>query len=263
MLRRRSMDLGCWLRAGSLVGRHGGSPLLLSWCLPPRNGVVGAGKFDVLANLEQDNAGGVGTKTPLALDNSVLAPTTAPLLATVESHFGGDVMDHGKVSVYDGEKRILLQGSGSAWKGFSVGEHVSVDGGEMASSEVVVPVRGSLDPNAHVDVYVVESGEELDSVADSGRRASAGIGLMNLKYNMRLQVGKGGARKGEQTRKKASGHASNKVQLGEWIGGLETELSDSGGEKIVSAPAGDILQKNSDANVYWRKNNAFLKKSDH
>ncbi|KAK8579843.1 hypothetical protein V6N13_143007 [Hibiscus sabdariffa] len=158
-------------------------------------------------------------------------------------------MEHREVPVQNNDKQILLHGSSSAGKGSSVGEHVRVGRCEVASSKVVVHVRVSLDPKAHVVVHVVEPGKDLEPLTSSGHRASVGVGLSNLKSTMRLQVGKGGNMKGDQARKKASGHTPSKVQLGEWIRGLETELSHSGGEKVVSALAGDNSQRKPDANV--------------
>ncbi|KAK8563979.1 hypothetical protein V6N13_005804 [Hibiscus sabdariffa] len=110
---------------------------------------------------------------------------------------------------------------------------VVVGVGKVVSSEKIVHVRVSLDPEAHVAVHVIELGKELASLSGSGRCSSTGVGLSSLNNNMLLPIGKGWERKGDQARKKASGRISHKVQLGEWIGRLKTELSDSGGEKLA------------------------------
>ncbi|KAK8579842.1 hypothetical protein V6N12_070146 [Hibiscus sabdariffa] len=48
-----------------------------------KQGVVGAGKFDVLVTLEPEFVGGVGTKVPPTMGNNVPESTTSPLMADV------------------------------------------------------------------------------------------------------------------------------------------------------------------------------------
>ncbi|KAK8517202.1 hypothetical protein V6N12_032399 [Hibiscus sabdariffa] len=117
--------------------------------------------------------------------------------------------------------------------------------------------------SAHKVVHVVEPGKEPPSLPGSGRRTSTGAGLSSLRNNVRVPTSKGGERKGDQARKKGNGRMPSKVQLGEWLGGLEAEISASEGTKSVSALVGYELQQKSDSNVQWRKNTVFLLKYDH
>ncbi|KAK8484763.1 hypothetical protein V6N13_092488 [Hibiscus sabdariffa] len=109
----------------------------------------------------------------------------------------------------------------------------------------------------------VSAGKEPPSLPGSGRRTSTGAGLSSLRNNVRVPTSKGGERKGDQARKKGNGRMPSKVQLGEWLGGLEAEISASEGTKSVSALVGYELQQKSDSNVQWRKNTVFLLKYDH
>ncbi|KAK8500919.1 hypothetical protein V6N11_013572 [Hibiscus sabdariffa] len=155
---------------------------------------MGAGKFDALASLEPEIEGDAEMEAPPAPGINVLEATCSSLMVSVESQLGCTEMEHGKEQVVDeiqhGDKRILLQGLGSAGKVLNVSEHESIKGGEVAVSEVVVPVRSSLDPKAHVAGHVVEPSKGLVSFNGLGRRASTGVGVANSKSNMRLQVGK-------------------------------------------------------------------------
>ncbi|KAK8699834.1 hypothetical protein V6N13_018246 [Hibiscus sabdariffa] len=196
--------------------------------------VVGVGKFDVLASLESKSEGGEDMVAPPA--PGVTVPKSA------SSHL------------------VANEGSGSTRRVSSVSKNECVGVGEVVSSEKIVPVRVSLNPKAHMVVHVVEPGKELPSLSGSGRQTSSGVSLPNLRNNMPLTSGKGGESKSDPVRKKTSGRSTSKVQLGEWIENLGTELSVSGGEKSVPAVVEDELQRKSI--VQWRKNTIFLTGSD-
>ncbi|KAK8983157.1 hypothetical protein V6N11_057911 [Hibiscus sabdariffa] len=134
----------------------------------------------------------------------------------------------------------------------TLSEHESASARKVVSSELVVPVRVYLDPKAHVVVRVVETRKDLLPLSSSGHLSSTGAGLSQLKPSIRLPTGKGGEKKGDQARKKASGRSSSKIQLGEWIGGLDVEFVNSGGENISSALAEDGLKKKAESTVQWR-----------
>ncbi|KAK9006574.1 hypothetical protein V6N11_018911 [Hibiscus sabdariffa] len=190
---------------------------------------VSAGKFDVLANLTFDIDAIEETVDPPAFSTTILEANTLSLVTNVPNR---EVIKNDKSLMVgelpNGDKRNFLQGSSSTRMASPMSEHENTGVDKVVSSEMVVPVQVSLDLKAHVVVRVVETGR---------------------------------GEKGDQIRKKASGCSSSKVQLGEWIGGLEAEILDNGGEKPISALVGDDLPKKPEASVQWRKNTAFSTKS--
>ncbi|KAK9031250.1 hypothetical protein V6N11_032636 [Hibiscus sabdariffa] len=162
-----------------------------------------------------------------------------------------------------GEKQSLLQGSSSIGMDSIAHEQVSVGASKVVSSEMVVPVRVSLDPKSHVAVRVVDTDKDLVSLPRSGRRAFSGVGLSQLKPAIRFPTGKGGEKKGNHGRLKASGCGSSKLRLGEWIDGLDAALVVNGQDKSSSAILEDGLNKEAVSTVQWHKNTAFSTKSGH
>ncbi|KAK8574463.1 hypothetical protein V6N12_062156 [Hibiscus sabdariffa] len=161
-----------------------------------------------------------------------------------------------------GKERIILQGSDSVGGNSHVNELASVGGSEVVSLDKVVPVRVSLDPKAHVAVQVVEPGLKMDATIILSRRATMSVGVASVKNNARLQVRKGGDKKGDPVRKKKGGHGTPTVQLGEWIGELEHELDDNGKEKSAITSTGNSLQRKVGANVQWHTNTVFSSKQN-
>ncbi|KAK8627946.1 hypothetical protein V6N13_063661 [Hibiscus sabdariffa] len=180
---------------------------------------VSAGKFDVLANLTFDIDAIEETVDPPAFSTTILEANTLSLVTNVPNR---EVIKNDKSLMVgelpNGDKRNFLQGSSSTRMASPMSEHENTGVDKVVSSEMVVPVQVSLDLKAHVVVRVVETGR---------------------------------GEKGDQIRKKASGCSSSKVQLGEWIGGLEAEILDNGGEKPISALVGDDLPKKPEASVQW------------
>ncbi|KAK8691619.1 hypothetical protein V6N13_075120 [Hibiscus sabdariffa] len=128
---------------------------------------------------------------------------------------------------------------------------------------MVVPVQVSLDPKSHVAVRVVDTDKDLAPLPRSGRRASSGAGLLQLKPTIRLPTSKGGEKKGDHGRLKASGRGSFKLRLGEWIDGLDAALVVNGQDKSSSVIVEDGLNKEAVSTVQWHKNTAFSTKSGH
>ncbi|KAK9041950.1 hypothetical protein V6N11_017036 [Hibiscus sabdariffa] len=159
--------------------------------------LVGAGKFDVLSHLEADVDGAEGMRSVILNDDSLVAGERVK-----------------------GGKRSLLQGSSSIGMDSIAHEQGSVGASKVVSSEMVVPVRVSLDPKFHV----ADTDKGLVPLPRSGRRASSGAGLSQLKPAIWLPTGKGGEKKGDHGRLKASGRGSSKLRLGEWIDGLDAAL---------------------------------------
>ncbi|KAK9026673.1 hypothetical protein V6N11_039507 [Hibiscus sabdariffa] len=226
------------------------------------NTVVSNGKFDVLAQLEADADGGEER-------------STSPMLSTSEPVFKGRLMEtdgKGRSAILEetavvpseclqGEIRPLLQGSSSMDMGSNVHAHRSVAASKVASDGIVVPVPVTIDPKAHVAVRVVEMGKELAPLSRLGRRGYTGAGLAQMKPVIRLPNAKGGEKKGDSGRLKATGCGSSKVRLGEWIGGLDAALVVDGLAKANLAADGS--HKEGEVNVQWHHNTAFSTKSSN
>ncbi|KAK8685007.1 hypothetical protein V6N13_041018 [Hibiscus sabdariffa] len=200
-----------------------------------RQGVKKIGKFDVLASLETEVDGDVERAISRDLGTYGSDVVACTLVAGVDNLVTEAAMDQVVDAGCHGDERIILQGLGSVGKVSHANERVSVGGSEVVSSDVVVPVRVSLDPKAHVAVQVVEPGKKMDVLNTPSRRVSADDGVVSVKNNPRLQ-------------------------LGEWIGELEHELDDNGKEKSVTVLTGDSSQRKSGANVQWRSNTVFSSK---
>ncbi|KAK9009825.1 hypothetical protein V6N11_036349 [Hibiscus sabdariffa] len=190
-----------------------------------RQGVKKIGKFDVLASLETEVDGDVERAISRDLGTYGSDVVACTLVAGVDNLVTEAAMDQVVDAGCHGDERIILQGLGSVGKVSHANERVSVGGSEVVSSDVVVPVRVSLDPKAHVAVQVVEPGKKMDVLNTPSRRVSADDGV-----------------------------------LGEWIGELEHELDDNGKEKSVTVLTGDSSQRKSGANVQWRSNTVFSSK---
>ncbi|KAL4366343.1 hypothetical protein GQ457_05G016040 [Hibiscus cannabinus] len=189
------------------------------------NMIESNGKFDVLAQIEADADGCEGR-------------SISPILSASESVSNGRMLDvDGKrqsamlevVSMVpsersQGENRQLLRGTSSMNVGSSAQELANIEASKVASAGMVVPVSVTLDPKAHVSVRVVEPGKELAPLPRPSRRAYTGAGLAQMKPAIHLPSAKGGEKKGDIGRLKASGRGSSKVRLGEWIGGLDATL---------------------------------------
>ncbi|KAK8672781.1 hypothetical protein V6N13_111142 [Hibiscus sabdariffa] len=225
-----------------------------------RQGVKKIGKFDVLASLETEIDGDVERAVSRDLGTYGSDVVARTLVADVDNLVTEAAMDQVVDAGCHGDERIILQGSSSVGKVSHANERVSVGGSEVVLSDVVVPVRVSLDPKAHVAVQVVEPVKKMDVLNTPSHRVSAGDGVVSVKNNARLQVRKGGDKKGDQVWKKKGGHCSHNVQLGEWIRELEHELDDNGKEKSVTVLTGDSSQRKPGANVQWRSNTVFSSK---
>ncbi|KAK8627526.1 hypothetical protein V6N13_135135 [Hibiscus sabdariffa] len=197
-----------------------------------RQGVRQQGKFDILASLEAGIDGDVERIGSRELGTVGSDEDTRNLVIGVDSLVTDAAMDQ-----VAGKERIILQDSDSVGEKSHAHELASVGGSDVVSPDMVVPVRVSLDPKAHVAVQVVESGMKMDVMNVPSRRATTSVSVASVKNNARLQ-------------------------LGEWIGELEHELDDSGKEKSVTVLTGDSSQRKPGANVQWRTNTVFSSKQN-
>ncbi|KAK8575672.1 hypothetical protein V6N12_063339 [Hibiscus sabdariffa] len=227
-----------------------------------QNNLVGAGKFAVLSQLEADVDGAEGMIDLPTL--SAMGPEINARSLETDGQQRSVILNADSLVTserLEGEEQTLLQGSSSIGMDSIAYEHGSVGAIKVVSSEMVVPVRVSLDPKSHVAVRVVEPGKELGPLPRSGRRTSTGVGLSQLKPALQLPTGKGGEKKGDHGRLTSSGRGSSKIRLGEWIDGLDAALVVNGRDKSSSAKTEDGLNKEAESTVQWHKNIVFLIKS--
>ncbi|KAK9029145.1 hypothetical protein V6N11_026268 [Hibiscus sabdariffa] len=228
--------------------------------------MIGACKFDVLANTDDTGAGDDDIIEVPGQDVAARNSGSSPVCAVEGTRVVSTLVEN-KLPMVGGERtegdnRVMLHGSGSSKKVSNVSETAGIGAGEVISAGTIVPVRVSLDPKAHTAVCVVESGKEVPVHSIARRRASSRVGLNSMRLSPRVPVGKGGERKGDPGRKKATSRSNSKVPLGGWIEGLSAELSIDGGEHIGLAVVGDKVEGVADSPVQWRKNSSFLSKSD-
>ncbi|KAK8635840.1 hypothetical protein V6N13_004555 [Hibiscus sabdariffa] len=131
-------------------------------------------------------------------------------------------------------KPVLLRGSGSGSSGTNSTEGVVVSSSNVASLDVIVPSRVSLNPKDHVAVRVLERGS-----------------------NQRVSGGKVVERKGGLNQKKPDAKPTSKVALGEWIGDLEKELARLEKQRPLASTICSAPTEAVDTGVQWRENTAF------
>ncbi|KAK8633029.1 hypothetical protein V6N13_013883 [Hibiscus sabdariffa] len=228
---------------------------------------VEPGRFAALSNIESEVL--VGEE-----------PIAHPVMAHLESG-GGSVPSktsglelaakrqvlvqkrNGDIWVSSGDpKHVLLRGSGSGISGMNSLDEVVERNSSVASLDVVVPSRVSLDPKDHVAVRVLERGNELSPKTGPSRRGSSGSGTL-LKGSQRIVGGKGMERKGGLNRKKAETKVTSKVVMGEWIGNMEKELVEIEQQQTPALVIGSDPTADVDAGVQWRENTAFGKDLQH
>ncbi|KAL4323711.1 hypothetical protein GQ457_11G030340 [Hibiscus cannabinus] len=176
--------------------------------------MVGAGKFDVLANLD-DTVVGEEDIVELPVQDVAARSSGSSLVGAAEIiQVECNLVENKSPMIVgartEGDNRVMLQGSGSSRKVSAVSETAGIGVGEVISAGTIVPVRVSLDPKAHTTICVVEPGKEVSSHSVAGRRTSSGVGLANMRSSPRVPVGKGGEKKGDQGRKKANGRSNSK-----------------------------------------------------
>ncbi|KAK9027888.1 hypothetical protein V6N11_067709 [Hibiscus sabdariffa] len=218
-----------------------------------------SGKFSVLATLERDLR---DVQEPSVEDTGVgsVSKALSVLNEGMEASMSQRIIVEGSVpDTRSGRPSVeLVNGSGSNSKALQVRENVVIERFDVASSERIVPARVSLNPEAHMDVHVLDNGREKVQSLGRGHRNSVGDGTSGPKVNPRKPIHTSGDKKNMPNRRKSVGHSSSKVMLGEWIGDLENELLRNGKSTDASPAVNQVERRESlGSNMQWRDNTTF------
>ncbi|KAK9042626.1 hypothetical protein V6N11_017693 [Hibiscus sabdariffa] len=129
---------------------------------------------------------------------------------------------------------------------------------EVASSEVVIPVKSTLDQSKHQAVKVVDKGMNRTIHENNGRilpvSIRGGSPAMNSKNN---SMSKGISKKGINTKKKST-NLPPKPVLAEFVSAMTTELNRASNTRDTTG----VVQQNEliegTNQVHWRDNSSFL-----
>ncbi|KAL4277927.1 hypothetical protein GQ457_03G002210 [Hibiscus cannabinus] len=218
--------------------------------------MAGSGMFDIMSTIKhEDELQEVQPPQKIVFENETHLENVVEQDGILA---GGDKLDSlvDPVEVRDDGKRVVI-GSESLSSASKEVEESLIGNLEVASTDMVIPAKVSLNTKSHVAVRVLERGVTLNSKTVPNRRSDAGGNLLAPRISNQAHVGKKVDRKGSFNRKKTDSRSSSKVVLGEWLGQMERDLDRSQFQNAVSAAPQDAPSTTVDSEVVWRENTSF------
>ncbi|KAL4367934.1 hypothetical protein GQ457_05G017930 [Hibiscus cannabinus] len=215
--------------------------------------MVVSGMFDILSTMEQeDGLQEVQPPQQVAMEH---ASHSESIVERDGALAGGDRLEVAR-DVRDDGKMVVIGSEPLASASKEVVDSV-MGNLEVASTDVVIPAKVSLNSKSHTAVRVLERGVTSSSKYAPNRRSDVSGHLLAPRTSNQASVGKKVDRKGSIIRKKSDSRSSSKVVLGEWLGNLDRDLARSQAKIAASGTSHNGPSSDVDYVVVWRENTSF------